>query len=364
MMSFIEKWSESALFQFFILVFISFGIGLLIRFLFFRLLLQSSDKSDKVLVKKLAKRFKGSIFLFIPAFVILTYLPAIDFSELWLSILSKGLEITIMASFTIISIRLIYFIQDVLFQKYDVGEDNNIRAREVVTQITFVRKIVIVVLVVVAVSLILLQFDGVKKYGATLLTSAGVAGIIIGFAAQKTIGNLLAGFQIAFTQPIKIDDAVIVEDEWGWIEEINLTYVVIKIWDLRRLVVPITYFTDTPFQNWTRNSADILGSVFLYTDYSIPIDALRSAFESFLEVTPLWDRKAQVLQVVDCTEKTMKIRLLMTAKNSPTAWDLRCFIREKMLVFIQENYPDSLPKTRINLNAEDKSSSKSKAPFS
>ncbi|GAA5023365.1 mechanosensitive ion channel protein MscS [Marivirga lumbricoides] len=363
MISFIENWNKSAVLQFIFLVLISFGIGLLIRYLFFKLLLKTNDKSDKALVKKLANRFKGSIFLFIPAFIILTYLPTIGFSELWLNIISKGLEITIMVSFTIITIRLIYFIQDVLFQKYNVEEENNIKAREVVTQITFIRKIVIVIMIVVAISLILLQFDGVRKYGATILTSAGVAGIIIGFAAQKTIGNLLAGFQIAFTQPIKIDDAVIVENEWGWIEEINLTYVVIKIWDLRRLVVPITYFTDTPFQNWTRNSADILGSVFLYTDYSVPIDALRSAFESFLEETPLWDRKAQVLQVVDCTEKAMQIRLLMTAKNSPTAWDLRCFIREKMLVFIQENYPESLPKTRVNLNAESKLSPKGKEPL-
>jgi small-conductance mechanosensitive channel len=212
------------------------------------------------------------------------------------------------------------------------------------------KKVAIVVVVIIALALILLSFDSVRKYGATLLTSAGVVGIIVGFAAQKTIGNLLAGFQIAFTQPIKIDDAVVVEGEWGWIEEINLTYVVVKIWDMRRLVLPITYFTEKPFQNWTRTSAQILGSVFLYTDYSLPIDALRDEFNDVLTNTPLWDGTGKSVQVTDSTDRHITIRLLMTAKNSPTAWDLRCYVREKMLTWIQENYPESLPRTRAEIN--------------
>ncbi len=344
---------ESPLLKLLVVTIIALVIGIMIRFIFFKLLLIFSGKKSKILVEKLNNRFKGSIFLFIPAIILINYLPNINLSEQWLFNLNKFLEISIIGSFTIIFLRFIYFVQDVLFIKYDVDKDDNIRERQVVTQIIFIRKIVFVVLIGIALSLILLQFEGFKKYGATLLTSAGVAGIIIGFAAQKTISNLLAGFQIAFTQPIKIGDAVIVEEEWGWIEEINLTYVVIKIWDMRRLIVPITYFTEKPFQNWTRNSADIMGSVFLYTDYSVPIDKLRKAFDGFLEETPLWDGQAKVLQVVESTEKSMQLRLLMTAKNSPTAWDLRCFIREKMIVFIQENYPDALPKTRINLNSNE-----------
>jgi small-conductance mechanosensitive channel len=350
-MEFIDKYlGESPLLKLLVVAFFAVVIGALVRFLFFRTLLLFSGRRSKILVKKLTKRFSGSIFLFIPATILIYYLPYLNLSEQWVYNLNKTLEITIIGSITVIILRFILFTQDVLFIKYNVDKDDNIRERQVVTQIIFIRKIVFVVLIIIALSLILLQFEGFKKYGTTLLTSAGVAGIIIGFAAQKTIGNLLSGFQIAFTQPIKIGDAVIVENEWGWIEEINLTYVVIKIWDLRRLIVPITYFTEKPFQNWTRNSADIMGSVFLYTDYSVPIDELRKAFDGFLEETPLWDGKAKVLQVVESTEKSMQLRLLMTAKNSPTAWDLRCFIREKMLVFIQENYPDSLPKARVNLN--------------
>lgn len=344
---------ENAWLLFAIVTAFSFLVGLSIRLIFFRALMFFSKRGDRPIVKKLAIRFKKSIFLFIPMLIIQHSLPQFGFSSSTEGFLGIITQTLIIFSFTLIVVRLIYFVQDVLYDQYDVSKADNKRERQVVTQIIFVRKIVVFLVALIALSLLLLQFEGVRKYGATLLTSAGVAGIIIGFAAQKTISNLLAGLQIAFTQPIKIDDAVVVEGEWGWIEEINLTYVVVKIWDMRRLVLPITYFTEKPFQNWTRNSADIMGSVFLYTDYSVPIEDLRTAFDRFLEETPLWDRKAKVLQVVECTEKSMQLRLLMTAKNSPTAWDLRCFIREKMLVFIQENYPNSLPKTRLELNQKD-----------
>ncbi len=354
MISIFSSASESPLVHLVFLTLLALFIGIIIRFSFFKLLNVFSDRKHKNQVKALSNRFKGSIFLFIPAIIIKAYLSELDLPDELTISLHPILETIIIISFTIILVRLIFFIQDVLLMRYNVEEANNIKARQAVTQIHFLRKMIVIIMVIISLSLILLQFEGVRRYGATLLTSAGVAGIIIGFAAQKTIGNLMAGLQIAFTQPIKMGDAVIVEKEWGWIEEINLTYVVVKVWDMRRLVVPITYFTEKPFQNWTRNSADIMGSVFLFTDYSIPIDKLRIAFEGFLEETPLWDRAAKSLQVVDCTEKTMQLRLLMTAKDSPTAWDLRCFIREKMLVFIQENYPDALPKTRLNFEQPDK----------
>jgi len=245
--------------------------------------------------------------------------------------------------------RLTNVAQDMLYIRYDINISNNLRARKIRTQIIYVKKVVIVILVLFCVSLILLSFPGVRKFGTTILAGAGVAGIIIGFALQKSLVNLFAGIQIAFTQPIKIDDAVVVEKEWGWIEEINLTYVVVRIWDLRRLVLPITYFTENPFQNWTRNNAQILGSVFLYVDYSMPLAPLRQHFEKVLSETKLWDQETSVLQVTDTTEKTMTIRMLMTAQNSPIAFDLRCYVREKMIEFIQQNYPESLPQVRASL---------------
>ncbi len=197
-----------------------------------------------------------------------------------------------------------------------------------------------------------MTFDSVRQYGASILASAGIIGIIIGVAAQRVLANLLAGFQIAITQPIRIDDVVIVENEWGRIEEIHLTFVVVKIWDQRRLVMPSTAFIEKPFQNWTRQSSDLLGTVFIYADYTLQVDSVREELTRVLESTPLWDKKVNVLQVTNASDKTMELRALMSAKDSPTAWDLRVFVREKLIGFLQQNYPDCLPKSRVTLEKE------------
>ncbi|MCC5938358.1 MAG: mechanosensitive ion channel [Lunatimonas sp.] len=239
-----------------------------------------------------------------------------------------------------------------ILDKFNFDKSDNLRERRMITQIDFIRKIFVIVVVVIASASILMQFESARNIGAGLLTSAGIAGIIIGFAAQKSIANLLAGFQIAFTQPIRLDDVVVLEGEWGKIEEINLTYVVVRIWDQRRLVLPITYFLEKPFQNWTRTTADIWGTVFLYVDHSIPVAPLKGHLKELLESTPLWDGKVQVLQVTDIRERTVELRCLMSAVDSPSAFDLRCFVREKMLEYIQQNYPESLPKTRILMERE------------
>jgi small-conductance mechanosensitive channel len=218
--------------------------------------------------------------------------------------------------------------------------------------LNLLEKVLVFVILLFAIGIILLSFEGIRKIGIGLFASAGVAGIIIGLSAQKAVGALLAGIQIAITQPFRIEDAVLVENEWGWIEEINLTYVVVRIWDKRRLVLPTTYFLERPFQNWTRTSADIIGTVFLYTDYTVPFQPLRDELTKLLHTTPLWDGKVNVLQVTDTKQTTVEIRILVSAKNSPTAWDLRVFIREKMVEFIREHYPQSLPKTRVAMESE------------
>ncbi len=249
--------------------------------------------------------------------------------------------------FIIVGIRI--FKKQIL-HRFDVNTSDNLRARKYYTQFNILERIAVFVVVIFSIGIALLTFDGIKEIGVSVLTSAGIAGIILGLSAQKAIGTLLAGIQIAITQPIRIDDVVIVEGEWGRIEEITLTYVVVNIWDKRRLVVPTTYFIDTPFQSWTRNSSDILGTVFLYTDYNIPLDALREEFTRLLHSTELWDGKVNVIQVTDATEKTMELRALMSAADSPTAWDLRVFIREKLIEFIRENYPESLPVSRVSID--------------
>ncbi|WP_413725641.1 mechanosensitive ion channel family protein [Sodalis sp. RH16] len=331
-----------------LLVTLSFALGFLARFILLRFIRYWQSR-DRKLFKSLEKHLRGSMFLFIPLLLINVGVNYISIQPDSLVFITTTVNIFIILSFCSVLIRLTNVAQDMLFIRYDINLSNNLRARKIRTQIIYVKKVAIVLLVSFCLSLILLSFPGVRKFGTTILAGAGVAGIIIGFALQKSLVNLFAGIQIAFTQPIKIDDAVVVENEWGWIEEINLTYVVVRIWDLRRLVLPITYFTENAFQNWTRNNAQILGSVFLYLDYSMPLDPLRKHFEKVLSETKLWDQQTQVLQVTDTNDKTMTVRLLMTAQNSPIAWDLRCHVREKMIEFIQQNYPQSLPHVRATL---------------
>ncbi len=249
-------------------------------------------------------------------------------------------------------IRLTSVIEEVVLARFDVGRKDNLKARKVHTQLKVTRRIILVIVFIVALGTILMTFERVRQLGTTILASAGILSIVVGMAAQKTIATFIAGLQIAFTQPIRIDDVVIVENEWGWIEEINLTYVVVRIWDLRRLIVPITYFIERPFQNWTRTSADLLGSVFVYADYNAPIDDIRDQLRIILEGSEYWDKKCCVLQVTNTTEKTIELRALMSACDGPTAWNLRCEVREKLVKFINENHSDKLPKLRVEMEKQ------------
>jgi small-conductance mechanosensitive channel len=292
--------------------------------------------------------------LFISLFIILIIIAIGPFLN-WISDLT-GIDFTavivqkrnmLIASFSWLIIIVIRLIKHNILKRYDISLEDNLLSRKRHTRVNILEKVIVFVIVLTALGLILLSFDSIREVGIGIFASAGVAGIIIGLSAQKVVGALLAGVQIAITQPFRIDDAVVVEDEWGWIEEINLSYVVVRLWDKRRLILPSTYFLEKPFQNWTRTSADIIGTVFLYTDYTISFEALRTELTRLLQTTELWDKKVNVLQVTDSKETTVEIRILVSAKNSPTAWDLRVFIREKMIEFIQNNYPESLPKTRI-----------------
>ena len=262
---------------------------------------------------------------------------------------SQFITVAIIFCITWLLIKGINLSREMVLRHYDMDEKDNLKARRVYTQFRVLEKILIFIVILIASAIALMTFEGIRRIGISLFASAGVAGIIIGFAAQKLISSILAGFQLAITQPIRIEDVVIVEGEWGWIEEINLTYVVVRIWDKRRLVVPTTYFIEKPFQNWTRVSADILGTVFIYTDYQVPIDKLREEFTRILEGSDLWDGKVNVMQVTNATEKTMEIRALMSTADSPTGWDLRVLVREKLISYLQENYPGSLPKVRLEM---------------
>jgi small-conductance mechanosensitive channel len=194
-----------------------------------------------------------------------------------------------------------------------------------------------------------LTFEAVRELGAAFLASAGIAGIALGFAAQKSLATLVAGIQIAVSQPIRVGDVVIVEGEWGRIEEITLTYVVVRIWDLRRLIVPVQYFIEKPFQNWTRVSPELIGTVNLHLDYSVPVAELRNELERVLHASQWWDKKTWNTQITDASERTMLVRLTMSAKNAGDLWNLRCEVREQVIAFVQQKYPTALPRLRANL---------------
>jgi small-conductance mechanosensitive channel len=257
-------------------------------------------------------------------------------------------------------IRIIKLGKELLLRPYDFDEKDNLQARKITTQFRIIERILITIIIIIALGIALMTFESIRQIGVSLFASAGVAGIIVGFAAQKLLANVLAGIQIALAQPMRLDDVVIVEGEWGWIDEINLTYVVVRIWDKRRLVVPTTYFIEKPFQNWTRQTAEILGTVFIYTDYTVPFDKLREELTRILESDSNWDGKVNVLQVTNTTEKTVEVRALVSAADSPSAWDLRVNVREKLVTFLQENYPDSLPRTRLVLEKEKEQEEKKK----
>lgn len=237
-----------------------------------------------------------------------------------------------------------------LNKNLDIKASDNLNARRRLTQLTVFQNIADTVIVIVTISVVLMTFDGARAVGTSLLASAGVAGLIIGFAAQKSIGMFLAGIQIAITQPISLDDVVIVEGEWGRIEEITLTYVVVKIWDERRLMLPVTYFLEKPFQNWTRASADIMGTVFLYVGYDLPVQAIRDFVPVILKDNPNWDGREFNVQVTNTNELYKEVRILVSSSDASKNWDLRTEVREKVIDFIQANYPECFAKVRLNHN--------------
>ena len=237
-----------------------------------------------------------------------------------------------------------------LNKRLDVNVSDNLNARRRLTQLTVFQNIADTVIVIVTISVVLMTFDGARTIGKSLLTSAGIAGIIIGFAAQKSIGMFLAGIQIAITQPISLDDVVIVEGEWGRIEEITLTYVVVKIWDERRLMLPVNYFLEKPFQNWTRTSANIMGTVFFYVGYDLPVQAIRDFVPEILKDNPNWDGRVFNVQITNTNELYKEMRILVSSSDASKNWDLRTEVREKVIDFIQASYPDCFAKVRLNQN--------------
>ncbi len=245
------------------------------------------------------------------------------------------------------AIRMTNVLEDLVLGRYRVNLQDNLRARRIQTQLRVLRRFVALVIVIVAISVILLSFPTVRGAGAGLLASAGLLGIVAGIVAQNSITNLIAGIQIAISQPIRIDDVVVIQGHWGRVEEINLNYVVVRVWDLRRLIVPVSVLVSEPFENWTRNMAAILEWVHLELDYRAPISALRERFLSILHDSPDWDGAVSSLQVTGAGTSTIQVRALMSARDSSSGWNLQCAVREQLIEFLQTEYPESLPRIRL-----------------
>ena len=292
--------------------------------------------------KRLRKPVRMLIFLL---FFRLTA-PLLDLSAKVQIITGQLFGLLFITALAWLTIQAMNVVEDLILRRYNMDLADNLSARKMHTQVRFIKRLLITVIVIIAGASMLMVFDKVRQLGTSILASAGLVGIVVGLAAQRSISNILVGLQIALTQPIRLDDVVIIEKEWGRIEEITATYVVVKLWDERRLIVPTSYFTEKPFQNWTRVSAQLLGTVFLYLDYTVPVAAIRQELHQILQDSKLWNGKVGLVQVTDTTVQAMEIRLLLSADDASLAWDLRCEVREKMIAFIQAHYPESLPKIR------------------
>ncbi|WP_428328113.1 mechanosensitive ion channel family protein [Mucilaginibacter sp.] len=322
-------------------------IGIIVKFIIKGLLNFYKQTEDYSLFRSIITHLSRPLNHFVPLLVLNLMIPLMDMRPEYIAMLSRVVEIALVISFATLLINTVDVFEDFVYHTYDLNKADNLKERKIRTQMQFIKKVMATLIIFITVAVILLSFDNVRKIGAGLLTGVGIGGIIIGFAAQKSLANFLAGFQIAFTQPIRLDDVLVVEGEWGRVEDITLTYVVLNIWDQRRLILPINYFIEKPFQNWTRTTSELLGTVFLYLDYNTPIDALRIAFDDLLSKTPLWDKRVKVIQVTDAKEKTIEVRALMSARDSSQAFDLRCYIREGLIRFVRDNHPESLPLNRV-----------------
>ncbi|MFD1214436.1 mechanosensitive ion channel family protein [Arthrobacter sp. GCM10027362] len=266
--------------------------------------------------------------------------------EPWFTAVDWILVVVLIGALTWFAVVMLLVIETAILARYHTDIKDNRRLRRLKTQVILGRRVAVSLLVVIAVACVLLTIPQVRALGAGILASAGVLSVVAGLAAQSSLTNVFAGMQLAFTDAIRVDDVVVVEQQWGTVEEITMTYVVVHIWDDRRLILPSTYFTTTPFENWTRRTAALLGTVELDVDWRVPVDELRAQLKTVVEGSRLWDGRTAILQVTDAVNSLVRVRILVSAEDSGTLFDLRCLVREAMVVFLQREYPQALPRQR------------------
>jgi small-conductance mechanosensitive channel len=287
-------------------------------------------------------------------------LPTTPLSGATAGVLARILGLATICLMGWIAVTALHIAADLYLLRFRIDVEDNLLARKHMTQVRVLERVIDVVIVLITIGFALMTFEAVRQFGVTLFASAGVAGIVAGLAARPVLTNFLAGVQLAVAQPIRIDDAVIVENESGQVEEITFSYVVVRLWDLRRMIVPLSYFIEKPFQNWTRTGGELIGTVFLYVDHTAPVEAIRKKLTEIASQSKLWNGKVLSLQVSDCKETTIELRALVSANNAAATWDLRCEVREKLVDFLQREHPSALPRRRYQ-TVEDATSKA--APF-
>lgn len=329
-------------------------LAVIAHIILFKLLRRLASRSDKEYWQHLVEKIRPVVRVGLIIVAIELTLPLVDMPQRLETVISQITTLCIIGVVGWVAFTVVSVLTDFSMSRYRIDVENNLEARKMRTRLRVLRQAMTMIIFLVTIAAMLMTFPGARSIGVSMFASAGVAGIVVGFAARPVLSNLLAGIQIALTQPIRIEDAVVVEGEWGWIEEITSTYVVIKLWDWRRLIVPLSQFIEKPFQNWTREGAAIIGAVTWFLDYTAPIAEMREKLKEFLAQSKFWDGKVQVLQVVDTGKETMELRALMSAKNSPTAFDLRCEVREKMLLWLQKEHPGALPRARVQVQMDER----------
>jgi small-conductance mechanosensitive channel len=324
-------------------------VALFAHHIFFAVLRGATRKNGSAFYTRLARHEKNPTRVLLPLLALMTVIPWMPAAGILVARLTHAAGLALIACVAWVLVALFDVLQDFISHRQALELSDNLAARRMRTQVQVLRHIAVVVIVILAVAIMVMTFPNVRHLGESLFASAGVAALVAGFAARTTLSSLLAGVQIALSQPIHLEDAVVIEGEWGWIEEITMTYVVVRIWDLRRLIVPLSYFIEKPFQNWTRQTADLLGTAFIYVDYTAPVEELRQELLRILKASGMWDGKVWNMQVSNANASTLELRALMSAPNGSVAWDLRCHVREKMIAFLQHNYPGSLPRTRAEI---------------
>lgn len=329
-------------------------VALLAHVIVFWVMRRLARRKTALLGQSLVRHSQGPTRWIFPLLAVLIILPGLPLTPKVMEALQHITGLGLIAAAAWLVILCIEIFTDVVTGRYRIDVKDNLTARRIQTQFKMLNRIVIVLVIIVTLAIMLMTFPAIKHIGESVLASAGLASLIVGLSMKGTLSNLVAGVQIAFTQPFRIEDAVIVEGEWGWIEEIGTMYVVVRLWDWRRMVLPLSYFLDHPFQNWTYKSADLLAHCYIYTDYSVPVQALRDELGRILKSTPLWNGKVCVLQVSQLEQFTVQIRALMDARTAGDAWDIRCVVREQMIDFLSKNYPGSLPRYRADLDSGSK----------